>query len=139
MGVDKGELYIYVYSFILSVFVLFSIILWVFTCDFYLVGDTWAKDQRGDEKGPNELKLDNANEHVATWLFHAATWPCLTQKPESNMPRHAMSIWLLTFSLYRSMTKSCHGMAVLICKTWFLLFLESRFYDSYYNTTPLSL
>ena len=57
-------------------------------------------------------------------VFHAAALPCLTQKPESNMPRHdpfmsrhARSVQLLTFSSCRSMTKPYRGMAVLMCKT----------------------
>ena len=80
--------YIYFYSFILSVFVLFSSILWAFTCDFNLVCDTWAK---GPKRRQNRTK--RAENGKCWWaclgmVWHAASWSCLTQKFESNMPRH---------------------------------------------------
>ena len=65
MEIDKDELYIYFYSLILSVCVLFITILWAFTCDFYLVGDTWAK---GSKRRQNRTKWAENGE---CW------WACL--------------------------------------------------------------
>ena len=88
-----GELirvnYTYIFTLLYLVFVSYFItILWVFTCDFFLIGDTWVK---GSKRRQNRTKwaenkecwcacrnmtLHHTNcqeQHAAAWSFCAAT------------------------------------------------------------------
>ena len=92
MFFDKDELYIY-FTLLYLVFVSCSspfceLLQGIFIL--YVILE--QKDQREDKIRPNELKMENDNEH-------AAAWPYTIQKPESNMswhdpfvPRHAMAV-----------------------------------------------
>ena len=78
----KSELYIYFYSFILSVLILFIIILWVFTCDFYLVSDIWVKGSKRKRKrtkeAENKESWDSCHDMVlaccSIFLYHTNSW-----------------------------------------------------------------
>ena len=102
----KGEFCIYFTLVYLVLCYVFIIILWVFTCDFYIEGDTWVK---GSKRGRNETKKSdneyfgiacrNMKNHAPAWLNHALAQKsyapachAFIEKIERNMSQHVLSM-----------------------------------------------
>ena len=112
---DKGKLYIYFYFLILNVCVLFITILWAFTCDFYIIGNTWVK---GSKKRQNRTKWAENRESWGACRDMVLACRGMTPHHTSFREQHVVTWSFCIVACYVSQIKNYRRHAVGGASSW---------------------